>query len=349
MSKYFPISSSGDTLIAWRRANAARAVAELRPGEFVSGVIQRLWPNEAEAIQRAAVSPASTTGSGSQLSASVVGTYLKSLRPRSAAAQLFTNPLSLSERKQIILPAAAAGLPAAGFVGEGSPIPVVQANFTGVILGPPAKLAMMAGISGELATYSGDDATAIVSELMDDAAARGLDANVFSATGASASRPAGLLNGISAIAATTGGGVTAMVTDIKNLIGAIVAAGGGSSILIFAHPVQAVALNALAANGVGYPVIPAAALTAGTVVAVEQNAIASAFPMLPQLEASTDSTVHFEDSNPLAISTAGAPNAVAAPSRSAFQTNTLILRMVMPCTWVSRASGMVQYVTGATW
>lgn len=47
--------------------------------------------------------------------------------------------------------------------------------------------------------------------------------------------------------------MTAMVTDIKNLVGAIVAAGGGSSILMFAHPVQAVALNALAANGVGYP------------------------------------------------------------------------------------------------
>lgn len=344
--------TSASRLQPWRRYVTARAIAEASgPGIYDDAIITRLWGHDqrmADAIRKAAVSPTSTA-SVTVLSETAVGLFLRSLRHRSAAAQLFTSPLTLEGRASLSLPAAATEWPEPTFVAEGGPIPAVQGSFGAVTLGPPSKLAMLAGITSELARYSAEDAEAIVTELMDDAAARALDAAVFSATAASAVRPAGLLNGVTAITETAGGGVTAMLADIQALVGAIVTAGGGSSILIFAHPVQAVALNVLAANGIGYPVIPAPSLTEGTVIAVEQNAIASAFAGLPEVETSKEALVHFEDTAPAAIGTAGTPNTVAAPARSAWQHDLLVLRLVMPCTWVPRASGMVQFIEGATW
>jgi HK97 family phage major capsid protein len=329
----------------------AKAVAECGSGEYVGAVIKRLWGNDAramDAIEKAAVSPTSTSGV-TVLSEKPVGMYLRSLRHRSAAAQLLTSPISLGKAASIALPSAATGWPEPTFVAEGGAIPAVQGSFGSVTLGPLSKLAMLTGMTGELAHYSAEDAETIVTELMDDATARGLDSAVFSTTAASSVRPAGLLNGVTAITGTAGGGQAAMLADVKALVAGIVAAGGGSSILIFANPVQAVSLNVLAANGIGYPVIPAPSLAAGTVVAIERNAIASAFGGLPEVRSSSEAVIHFEDSAPLAIGTAGSPPTVAAPTRSAFQQDMLILRMVLPCTWTPRAPGMVQFVTGASW
>jgi hypothetical protein len=85
------------------------------------------------------------------------------------------------------------------------------------------------------------------------------------------------------------------------------------------------------------------------VVAIEKRAIASAFAGLPEVTTSREAAIHMEDSAPAAIGTAGSPNTVAAPVRSMFQTDSVAIRMVQRCTWVSRASGMVQLVEDVTW
>lgn len=340
-----------DQLQPWRRSIVAHAIGAISH-DLPDAVITRLWghdPRAMEAVQKAAVSPASTTGWGSALVGSAVGHFLKSLRPRSAAAQLFTAPLGMEGRSVVTLPLATTDFPEPVFIVEGGPIPAVMGVFGSVDLGPPRKLAMLTGITGDLTRYSAEDAELVITELMDDAAARSLDKAVFGTAAASSARPAGLLNGVSAITATTGGGVAAMVADIKALVGAISAAGGGASIMIFANPVQAVTLNLLAANGVGYPVIIAPSLTVGTIVAIEANAIASGFNGLPRVDTSTDAVIHYEDGTPLQIGTAGSPATVAAPTRSAFQSDMLILRLILPCAWVSRSPGAVQFITGATW
>ncbi len=342
--------TKSDRLQPWRRLVTAKAVGAVSNGEYEGSVIKRLWGHDAravDAIEKAAVS-VTTTPTASGLVEPLVFAYLRSLRRRSAAAQLFATPLPLARGSQIGVPGATAGWSEPTFVAEGGPIPASLGAFASVTVGPTSKLAMITSISGELSRYSAESAELIVSDMMDDAAARALDAAVFSTAAASAVRPAGLLNGVTAITATSGGGIAALTTDIKALVGAIVTAGGGSSILIFAHPVQAVAINTLAANGVGYPVIPAPSVAAGTVIAIEQDAIVSVFPELPKVATSSDAVIHFE-TNPSQLSATGTPNAVAAPALSAFQHEILVFRMMMDCTWKSRGAGLVQYLTGATW
>jgi len=302
-----------------------------------------------DAVRKAAVAPASTTGWGSATATQRVDTFLGALRPRSAFAQLRDRGLKvdMSGVASVSLPRSATSYPTPAWVGEGEPIPAQRGDFGSVIL-TPGKLAALAGLTQELRDLSAESAEAIITELMEDAAARQLDASVFSATAASAIRPAGILNGVTAIPATAGGGVHAMATDIANLVGAIHAAGGGMNVVLVAAPQQAVAISLLGGSGFSLPVITAPSLADGTLIAVESGAFASGFSDAPRVDVATDALIHWEDTTPTAISTADTPNTVAAPVRSGFQQAIYTLRLVLRGAWAIRGPGLVQYVTGAT-
>ena len=62
-----------------------------------------------------------------------------------------------------------------------------------------------------------------------------------------------------------------------------------------------------------------------------------------------EAVVHFEDTTPLAISTPGSPNTIAAPSRSAWQQDMIIIRVRAKATWAVIAPGGVQCVTNTKW
>ena len=233
---------------------------------------------------------------------------------------------------------------------------MMQGAFANVELGPASKMAMMAVITNTLAEHS--DAEAIIRVAMGEAAAKAFDAAVFSTTAASALRPAGLLNGVTPITATAGGGYAAMLADIKALVAAIVTAGGGATIMFFAHPVQAVTIGLTTGTigseagprgGFNLTVVPTPALAAGTIVAVEAGAIASGYSGVPEITASGDTVVHMEDTSPLAIGTTGTRNVVAAPTLSAYQASLMVLKLILRCSWTTRAPGMVQVVNSATW
>jgi hypothetical protein len=68
----------------------------------------------------------------------------------------------------------------------------------------------------------------------------------------------------------------------------------------------------------------------------------------PRFDVSDQATLHMEDTTPLAIGTAGAPNTVAAPVQSMFQTDTLALRMILPMSWAMRRAVQVER-TAVTW
>lgn len=172
---------------------------------------------------------------------------------------------------------------------------------------------------------------------------------MFSTTAADTTRPAGILNGVTPLTATAGGGLAALTGDLKLLAGAIADAGGGANIWLFANPRQAVALRATVAPGFDVPVIGTTALASGTIVAVEVGGIASAFTGAPDITASSESLLHFEDSTPLAIGTVGSPNTVAAPTRSLWQTDCTALRLILRCAWSVTSPGAVQVVNSVTW
>jgi hypothetical protein len=264
---------------------------------------------------------------------------------RRARARLFDAALqiNLAGVAQVSLPRNNVPFPEPTLVLEGDPIPVRQGDFTSATLGPPKEIAAICGLTDELSALSAESAEAVIRAAMIEASAKALDAAGFSTAAASASRPAGIFNGVTPITAATGGGQAALLADMKALVAAIVAAGGGANIWIFADPVALVAIGILApgASIAGVTFVPTPVLADGTIVAVEIGAIASGFSALPDIDISREATLHF-DTAPAQIGTVGSPNVVAATTPSLWQTASLALRLILRSAWVVRAPGMVQ-------
>jgi hypothetical protein len=114
--------------------------------------------------------------------------------PQSAAARLFAEALrvELGGTYQVLLPSIT-GLDEPTFIAEGGPIPVAHGVSANAALGPAKKLAVLAALTNELSARNGE---AVVRTAMCEAAARALDAAVFSTAATSALRPAGILYGV---------------------------------------------------------------------------------------------------------------------------------------------------------
>lgn len=340
-----------DPLRDWRRGFAAKAIG-VESNRNVNDVIRSLWPSDEstqERIVKSVASPASLTGWGSQLAGGAGAVFIRSLLGLSAAANLFdaAGLAPMAGAATVTLPLLSSNIGAPTFVAEGDPIPVLQGSFGTSTLGTPKKLAMITALTGELRQRSADEAENIIRFSMEDVTSKRLDQAVFSTTAASPSTPAGLLNGVTAITATAGGGAPAMAKDLANLVGAIADAGGGADIAIYMNPRQAVTAQILGAAALTYPIVPAPTLAPGTIVAIERRGIASGFPALPDIRVDRDATLQF-DTAPGQIATGGAIPAQAR-IQSLFQSDLIALRLILRCAWVSMLPGGVQFIPGATW
>jgi hypothetical protein len=157
-------------------------------------------------------------------------------------------------------------------------------------------------------------------------------------------QPAGLLNGIAGLTPTVAGGAKSdvMADDLGKLINAISPV-AGAGFFIVAAPEQAAALQFRLAQQV--PNVRASeALAAGTVIAIAPRAFVSIFET-PRVEASFEALVH-EDTAATAIATGAA---IAAPTRSLFQTNAVGLRLACPVSWALRSTSAVAWMSGVNW
>jgi hypothetical protein len=315
----------------------------------------RLYPNDDRLpgmVTRGAVAPATTTTTGwaAELSQNLVADFVGSLGAQSAGSRLIDAGLrlSLDGVNQLLIPQRT-GAPDAGlaWVGEGNAFPVKMFALADATLGPARKLVASAAVTRE--TVESGNGQEVVATLLREDCAASLDASLFSATAASSTRPAGLLAGVSGLTATTGGGPSALNSDLEKLAAAIAAAGGDVDNVVFiASPAQAFA-SGLQSRAADLKIWPSRALAAGTIVAVNAAAFVSGFGSTPRIEASMEATFHAEDTSPLPISTAGSPNTVAAPVRSGYQTDTILIRAILFAAWTMRSSGQVQFITSATW
>jgi HK97 family phage major capsid protein/HK97 family phage prohead protease len=261
--------------------------------------------------------------------------------------------------------ASPAGVRLAGnWVAEGAPKPVRRASFTTVTLSP-TKLAVISTFTEEMAQYSAQSIEQIIRQAMSDDTSEALDTFLIDATAASAGvRPAGLLAGVTPITASVlTPASAAMVADLKALVGAIVAAGGGRNVVLIVNPLQAISMGVVttstgdflfdsaqaAAARFNARVIISSTCPAGRVIAVDAADFATANGDAPRFAVSTDATLHEEDTTPLALGTTGSPNVVAAPLRSLFQTDAVAVRMSLYVTWAMRRAGMVQTIAAVTW
>ena len=316
-------------------------------------VAQRLWPRDDVTpllLTRATTSPATTTTTGwaAELARNAVGDFIDSLAPQSAAARLINAGLqtSLAGINSIHIPRRQ-GIPAndVAWAGEGAPIPARAFNLTTTELGSVHKLAAICPMSRETVEFTSGEA--VVSTLLREDMAASLDASMFSTAAASSVRPAGLLNGLTPIAATTGGGEPAIRADFKALSSAVMGAGSSENLVYIMSPGQALSARMWRVITESLTIWGTPAVPDGTVIAIEPLAFVSGFGPDPDLAVSMEATVHM-DTTPAQIGTAGTPNIVAAPTVSAFQSDLILLRAILDCAWVMRAP-LVAYLTGATW
>ena len=102
---------------------------------------------------------------------------------------------------------------AKSFVGEGLAIPVRQGAFTSQTL-TPKKLAVITTWTREMDEHSIPAIEGILREAIQLDTSVATDSVLIDANPATVIRPAGLLNGVAAIPATAGGGITGLVGDI---------------------------------------------------------------------------------------------------------------------------------------
>src|SRR5262249_8814717 len=157
----------------------------------------------------------------------------------------------------------------------------------------------------------------------------GLDAALFSANAATADAPAGLLNGVAALTASTASPLSdAMMADLATLGGAISRV-AVNDIMFIAAPEQATSLRLWVEN-LDYPVLASNRRAAKTVIALAPAALVSGFAPVPEIDASRETTLHWDTQPAEIVSSTGV---VAAPTGSLFQGDKVALRMRMPAAW----------------
>lgn len=339
------------------RAVAATVIAARNLGDSAADVARRMWGRQTSnqvtlaLLTRGATAPAMTSVAGwaQEVAASSVASFLASLQESAASRLIALAPrLDMDGVVSVRLPrATSTGAPA--WTAEGAPAPVAQAVLAGPTLGPPRKAVIIETYTRELAESTPENVEALVGQILKDAVAAQLDVALFSNTAASSVRPPGLVAGITPLTASTAAGLAAALADVRGLVDAITANGGGADIAFACSAGRAIALRTYVPT-IADRVFGSSHIAAGELYAASIGAFVSGFASDPEIRASIESVVHFEDTAPLAIGTPGSPATVAAPSKSAFQSDLVILRARLDAAWALRVPGAAAWInTGMTW
>lgn len=304
-----------------------------------------------------------TTVSGwaSELVQSVNQGFLEALMPFSIYPALRARGIGLNFDGigTVVIPGRTAGGAGGGFVAEGSPIRVGRITTNSVSMSPK-KLGVIVAFSRELAKRSTPAIEALVRQAILEDTAVILDAALTDATASSTARPAGLLNGVSAVAAGYGGGdYLAVLADFKALLAPFFAANAADNIVVLMNPAQGLALSMMPGpDGVigsfmgaireRVTFLESTSVTAGRLIALRASDFATALGDAPEFDVSEQATIHMEDATPLEIVSGTGPT-TADPVRSLWQTATIGVRMIQDISWKMRRSGMVQWINGTTW
>jgi HK97 family phage prohead protease len=357
------------------RAGALMAVAQ-RERKSVDEICRAVYGDDepTRAVldwqTRAASNMAMTTVAGwaAELVQQIVVDFMATLYPKAIFPRFSGLGLSLTfgRNGKIIIPTRSRTPTIAGsFVGEGLPIPVRQGAFTSQTL-TPKKMAVITTWTREIDEHSIPAIQGLLRDAVQTDTAIALDSVLIDANAATAIRPAGILNGISGLTPTAGGGFNALTGDIKQLTGALLTGtlGNVRNPCWLMNPQQVNSIGLVAAPGAGvfpfrdeisrgtlggWPVIDSGTVPLGTVIVVDAADFVSVTGDGPRFEISDQATLHMEDTAPTDISTAGTPAVVAFPAKSMFQTDSLALRLILPINWTIRRAGTVAWMAGVTW
>jgi len=258
----------------------------------------------------------------------------------------------------ISLPRRTAGGAGGGFVAEGSPIRVGRVTTAATSL-VPKKMGVIVPFSRELAKRSTPAIEAIVRNAILEDTASILDAALLDNAAISTSRPAGLLNGVSAAATGYGGGDhTAVKEDFKALLAPFITANAADNITVIMNPSQGLAISMMdgPTNNTNWfgpiaarvNIIESTYATAGRLIAIRNSDFYTATGDMPEFDINETATVHMEDTTPLEIVSGTGPT-TADPVRSFYQTATIGVRMLMDISWIMGRPSMVQWIDGTSY
>jgi HK97 family phage major capsid protein len=354
-------SRPADLLI---RSAVCHLVAKIQ-GKTLEQVLEARYPDheETHVVTKADMTIGTTTTSGwaSQLVETATADFMELLSPMSVYPRLAARSGRLNfgpNSGAIKVPFESSSPSVSGsFVLEGAPIPVRRIGVDSTTL-TPHKMGVISTFSRELAKYSNPQIESLLRRRILRDTAITIDTLLFDTTAGSATRPAGLLNGVSAITASSEGGYQAILDDIAALAAPFDAANAGRDLVLVMNPAQARRLRMQPGpDGTfgwagtimdEFAVMSSTSITAGTVIMLDAADFLTAAGDTPEFDVSESAVLHMEDTTPLEIVSGTGPT-TADPVRSMFQTATMALRMLLDITWAMPRTGMIQYTTGVTW
>lgn len=334
-----------------------------------------------------------TAGAAAELVAEATNSFIEAITVESLAAALGSRcrPIAFNGRSSAKLtrrnPTGLSNLTEPSWIHEGRPYPV-QAMGVGQQTVERGKIGSIIPFTLELleSNLVADLETEIRTAMVEAAAVR-LD-NTFFSNVAAVTRvhPAGLLNGVTALGATAGGGIDAVSTDVQNMFNALTTARLGARPVLVLNSTDRMAagffrtaLGDMAfrdelASGqlMGIPVIDGPTLPQHTAVMVDAAYIGFGLDT-PAFAMSTEAPIvalNADDTDPTmaggradgalggntagtVIQTAGVDlhtaAAAAAPAYSLFQTYGAALRLTQFGGWAPIAAGAVQAIAATTW
>jgi hypothetical protein len=341
-------SRPGDTFV---RAVGACLLAQAT-NDFATTVAARQWGADraVEVLTKAAVSPATITGSGwaDTLAATALADFVHSIGPQSAGSAILARcpSYTFSGKAGIKVPSVASAATGTSFVSEGNPIPVRQFSISSSVTLAPRTFATILTFDREIFQHSIPTIESLIRNKLAGDIGSALDGAMFDATSGDATRPAGLLVGISATAPAAAGD-WAMVNDVATLDAAVAPVAANSEILFVASPKQARRLQR-SAQLKNIEAFASSALADKTVIAIASNCLASATDPAPRFDISSEAALVMRD-DPTALATVGTPNVVGAPAQSLWQGDKIGLRVRMEVSWGLTFSTGLAYMSAVNW
>jgi len=241
---------------------------------------------------------------------------------------------------------AAAG--GAAYCLEGDPIPSRAYSITNAELKPKAFKGL-AVFSNEVFAHSRPAIEQVVKDAMTNDIMLAFDTAMFDSGAASATRPAGLRNGISAGSASTATSLQdAMVEDVQTVCSAVSSVAGNGLIILVCAPAQAVALRLRRGPNFPYPILASSGVEDNSIIALAANTLISACDPTPRFEVSDQGTIHL-DTAPAQLGVVGSPNVIAAKSISLFQQDSLALRVIFEVSYALRSTSGLSWLSSVKW
>lgn len=313
--------------------------------------VHRLFQHDKDLhmLARAAVSPMTTQSDSGMWANTVVSDTLNLLAPINAGARVLSAGLQvqLTDHYGVAIADIPTSASNVSWRGEAAPILVGELALSESNVLSRKEMQVILVATRELFNLSQPTWVNIISTSYRESLQLALDAQLFSAAAGDSTKSAGILNGLSGLTKSVKSTeFDAMLEDVQTVAGAVSAVANGNPIILVTGPKRVIKLK-MWADRVPFETYGSNAVAESVLIAVATNGLASSVDEVPIMTQSREATLHM-DSSPAAISTMATPNAVAAPVRSVYQTDSIACKIALGASWVRRSDSSVAVLTGIT-